>query len=135
MSWFTKILGTAEVPGKVVDIAGESTKAILSGIDDFRFSEQEKSRAGLAGWALHLKHVAMTLGENTARSIARRDMAHAICKVFLFLVLASAAVWPFNVAYSDRLLVYIKIMAPYFGATMVFYFGPYMWKTYIKKEK
>jgi len=138
---WSKVLGFITGTPKIVDDVFDKDDGLLTQaggfINDLNYSDVEKARdcAGLAK-AVSI-HIASTLSESTVRSRTRRKIAETWIRVQLGLVLMVAICIPLDKAiakdYFD--LATCNIMLYGTGSIIVFFFGAYVWGTYIKKGK
>lgn len=108
---------------------------VASGIDKVFFTKEEQAEAKAKAFEQWLEWYRLATEENTARSITRRYLAILFAGVFLFLILAAAGIWYFNVEYAAFLWELAKTLAPYVGGIMLFYFGYYGIKSVVKTAK
>ncbi|MFS1523788.1 hypothetical protein ACL7TT_06680 [Microbulbifer sp. 2304DJ12-6] len=107
-------------------------------INDLSYTEQERVRdnaelaarqAAAYGELIDTvtEHARSTASENTQRSLTRRQVAIAIIRVELFLVLASVVIWPFRPEYAKFvwLVASSSLMFGAFMAVVLFFFGSY----------
>ena len=105
-------------------------------INDLHYSDQEKAKDRVTLIQNVFEFVKMSLGESTVRSNTRRMLAILWLKTQLSLILMTAICIPFNGAMADRFfdLATCNVMTWGTGSIIVFYFGAYVWGTYIKKK-
>jgi len=136
-----KILSFVAGTPKVVDDVFDKDDGLLSKaggfINDLSYTDAEKAKdhAGLAKAVS--THIASTLSESTVRSRTRRRIAEVWIRVQLGLMLMVAICIPFNKVFAKDYfdLATCDIMLYGTGSIIVFFFGAYVWGTYIKKEK
>ncbi len=109
------------------DAARTVLDGAVKGIDALVYTDEEKAamRQKLGDQWLELQKV---LGEETTvRSVTRRILAVLIVVPFVFLILAAAVVYKFDMEYAKFLLALAESQ---FGWLVLgvagFYFGPYM---------
>jgi len=136
-----KILSFVAGTPKIVDDVFDKDDGLLSKaggfINDLNYTDAEKARhhAGLAKAVS--THIASTLSESTVRSRTRRAIAEMWIRTQLGLILMVAICIPLDktVAKNYFELATCDIMFYGTGSIVVFFFGAYVWGTYIKKEK
>ncbi len=126
MTWLTKILGAADVPGKVVDIAGDGIKAVTSGIDELYYTDEEKAQARDKIFKMWADHQVTALQESSIRSITRRKLAVGIVQIYLFLVLFGTIVWKIDREWAAYVFSVVGSMSALMLMVTGFYFGPYL---------
>ena len=138
MAWFTKILGAAEVPGKVVDIAGGGVKALTDGIDELYETQQERTEARQKVFDLWMEHQKVIVSESSGRGFTRRLLAVGFMQAFIFTFLFGLVVWGIKPLWAAFALSMLDSISNIILAVVAFYFGPYMFGRDIlnnKKEK
>ncbi|WP_340112618.1 hypothetical protein [Maribellus mangrovi] len=129
MTILKKIFGTKTIdPQKTFD-------TVASGIDKLFFTAEEKSEASQKAWDQWIEWYKLNSDENSARSKTRRILAILFASFFLFLLLAAAALYWFNEAYSAFLFDLAKEIFPLVSGIMLFYFGYYGWNSIVKNKK
>ena len=113
----------------------EAFDTVASGIDKVFYTNEEKAEAAAKAFDQYMEWFKLASDENSARSITRRYLAVMFAGVFLFLLLASGAVWLFNADYASFLAELAKTIAPYVGGIMAFYFGYYAISNVIESTK
>lgn len=105
---------------------------IISGVGGFideSFLSKEEIQQAISD------HYKETLKETTPRSITRRYIAVSIVAVFLLLIIAAVAAYPFNEGYSTFIF---KIIEEIFGIVLtivIFYFGGYYGGKFLENKK
>jgi len=89
-----------------IEAATKAGSAISAGLDKIVWTEEEKDDSANKKADTMLKFWQAIAGENTEQSKARRELAKMVFQVYFFLVLASAAVYPFNAEYAKVLYNY-----------------------------
>ena len=110
----------------------KAIETLASGIDNVFYTKEEKAEAAKKAFDQWLEFYKLVNDENTARSITRRYLAIMFAAVFLFLVLAASICWAFNQQYANFLIDITKMISPYVGGIMLFYFGYYGVKSVIQ---
>ena len=129
------LLAAPKIAGDVFDKDNGLLAKAGGFIGGLHYSEQEKAK-GFADLAKAVSdHVKTTLGESTERSRTRRTLAVMWVKVQLALILMVAITIPLNKAIAKQYfdLATCEIMFWGTGSVIVFFFGAYVWGTYIKK--
>ncbi|WP_299948256.1 hypothetical protein [uncultured Microbulbifer sp.] len=142
MSFWSAVKGIFSSNAKPVDDILDKDRGLLvragGFINDLSYTEQERVRdnaelvarqAAAYGELIDTvtEHARNTASENTQRSLTRRQVAIAIIRVELFLVLASVVIWPFQPEYARFvwLVASSSLMIGAFMAVVVFFFGSY----------
>ncbi|MFS1526134.1 hypothetical protein ACL7TT_18860 [Microbulbifer sp. 2304DJ12-6] len=142
MSFWSALKGIFSSNAKSVDDILDKDRGLLvragGFINDLSYTEQERMRdnaelaarqAAAYGELIDTvtEHARSTASENTQRSLTRRQVAIAIIRVELFLVLASVVIWPFRPEYARFvwLVASSSLMIGAFMAVVVFFFGSY----------
>lgn len=150
MGFWSAVKGIFSSNAKPVDDILDKDRGLLvrtgGFINDLSYTDQEKARdnAELAakqmaayGELIHtvVEHAKNTASENTQRSLTRRQVAIALIRVELFLVLASVVVWPFRPEYAKFIwqVASSTLMFGAFMAVVVFFFGSYGISNHILK--
>lgn len=81
----------------------EATKGIGTFIDEQKFTDEERSQASAKAASQMIEMIKATRDENSPRHVTQRYLAWGIMGAFVFLILLSAAVWPFSPDYSAML--------------------------------
>ena len=133
----TLVTGTPKIVEDVFD-KDEGLLVKAGGfINNLHYSDQEKAK-GFADLAKAVSdHIKTTLGESTERSKTRRLIAGMWIRTQLALILMVAITIPLNKAIAKQYfeLATCEIMFWGTGSVIVFFFGAYVWGTYIKKDK
>ncbi len=96
--------------------SGDTTSAVLSGIDKAWFTDQEKS-------GFFLKYLAATQPQN----LARRLIAVIVVLLWAMLILLGVALYKFDPAYSDFIFSTLKdVVNTPFGIIIGFYFAAHL---------
>jgi len=105
-------------------------------LNDLHYSDAEKAKDVFKIGEAVTEFVKTTLGENTARSQTRRLLAILWIKVQLAMLLMVAILIPFKkeLAQDYFNLATCNIMLWGTGSIITFFFGGYVWGTYIKKK-
>ena len=113
-------------------------------INDLHYSDAEKAGDLAEQGRGVTEFVKATLGENTEKSKARRELAILWIKVQLHLVLINVICVPLAVLFPEQgrpmfdMMLQITLSWLMVGGTvsvMAYFFGTYGWGTYIKKKK
>ena len=113
-------------------------------INDLHYSDVEKARDQFKIGAAVTEHVKACMGESTEKSKARREIASLWIRVQLSLILMTAICIPLELIFSATRMQMAKsffelatcnIMLWGTGSVITFFFGGYVWGTYIKKNK
>ncbi len=108
----------------------------IAGIDKIIFTEEEKSDARKALLDSWLKLQEMLGEETSVRGVTRRILAVIYSGTYVFLTLASVAVFKFDKTYAD--FMWDIAQGTYGTITLTvaaFYFGPYFISQLIGKVK
>jgi len=136
-----KILSFVAGTPKVIDDVFDKNDGLLSKaggfINDLHYSDAEKAKAHADLAKAVSTHIASTLSESTVRSRTRRRIAEMWIRVQLGLILMAAICIPLDKAATRNYfeLATCEVMMYGTGSIIVFFFGAYVWGTYIKKEK
>jgi hypothetical protein len=140
LSWFTK------APEKAIDIVGDVTGGVMSGIDAVWETEEEKKLYSKEIFELKikaaekisdtsLKMAELSANENTAKSFTCRMIAVAFVAVYLVLYVAGAIVYQWDKAHSEFLFKAAGGMHVVITPIVIFYFGYYAVANVLKSKK
>ena len=128
MAWYNPFTWSDKVVDNVLDKDEGILVKVGGWIDGQQYTTQEqaefdeKLRQGVAAYAI------ATMGENSERSKARREIAKQWIKVQLWIVLMCAISAPFNIVLAEFYfkLATSSIMLAGTAAIITFFFGSYM---------
>lgn len=129
MGWLKGILS---VP-KAADTVFNTIEKGVEGIGKCFFTDQEKAEFTLKAGEMWIRVQEAIASENTVRSMTRRILAVMIMGMFLFLLLAAGAAYPFLPEFSAFLLSLAQELATLALAVAVFYFGVHVLRGAQKK--
>lgn len=148
MNWLTAIKNfVVGAPQIATDVFDKNDGILVKAggfINDLHYSDAEKVQDQFKIGAAVTEHVKACMGESTEKSKARRDIASLWIRVQLSLVLMTAICIPLeiilnaaklNMAKSFFELATCNVMLWGSGSVITFFFGGYVWGTYIKKGK
>ncbi|MHA1224090.1 MAG: hypothetical protein ACTSP3_12740 [Candidatus Heimdallarchaeaceae archaeon] len=106
-------------------------------LNDLHYSDVEKAKDHFKIGQAVTEHVKATLGESTIKSKTRRSLAILWIKVQLAMLLMVAIILPFKqeLAKDYFNLATCNVMLWGTGSVITFFFGGYVWGTYIKKKQ
>lgn len=145
MNWFKTaanfIIGAPQIATDVFD--KENGILVKAGgfLNDLHYSTAEQAKDFYKIGQAVTEHVKATLGESTEKSRARREVSSLWIKVQLSLILMVAICIPleiifnatqFKMAKSLFELATCNVMLWGTGSIITFFFGGYVWGTYIK---
>lgn len=129
-------------PDKILNIAEKGLDSLSAGADKLFYTEEEKAENAInrveigQKWAeIHIKLMETLSTENTTRSITRRYLAVMVIGVFLFLVVSSAAAYPYRSDWAIHIFNVAKSLSTLVLTIGIFYFGYYGVKETIKSVK
>jgi hypothetical protein len=137
MGWWGTIAGALlgrREKGEPKTVVEEATTGIINGIDAAWFTDEEKAAHSLKVFELkakaveaHADFVKNTASENSARSIARREIALMVIKVWLSMTLLTVPVAVFDKVAASTILDVVKAYGLPTAVLMVlgFYFSLY----------
>jgi len=128
MAWYNPLSWSDKVVDNVLDKDDGLLKGVGGWIDDLSHTDQEKAedkkelRKGVVAYAI------ASMGENSERSKARREIAKQWIKVQLWLILMCAIAAPFNMELAEFYykLSTASVMLAGTAAIITFFFGSYM---------
>jgi len=141
MGWLTAIktfvVGAPKIATDVFDKDGGLLAKAGGFINDLHYSDVEKARDAFKIGEAVTKFVETTLQESTERSKTRRVIATLWIKVQLALVLMTAICIPFKEELAIKYfeLATCNVMLWGTGSIICFFFGAYVWGTYVKGKK
>ena len=101
------------------------TDGIIDGVDKVIYTAEEKADAKQKTHELILELWKQISTENSQQSIARRELAKMVFKVYLCMFLMAVAVYPFNLAYAKFIFSLVGELFWLVSAIGVIYFGPH----------
>ena len=129
LSWIT---GGTKAAENVTEIGSKITSGIVSGIDALVLTDEERIQYSQAGVDQVLKFWGTFGTENCEQSKARREIAKAVMKVWLSLILMAVAVYGFNPEIASFIFGVIKEITWLVGMIAGTYFVPHqlqkIWK-------
>ncbi len=146
MAWLTAIknfvVGAPKITTDIFDKDGGLLTKAGGFINDLHYSDAEKAKDHANAGKSITEFVKTTLEENTEKSKARRDIAVLWIRVQLSLILMTAICIPLELILSDKMqmaknffeLTTCNVMLWGTGSIITFFFGGYVWGTYIKKK-
>ncbi len=141
MGWIASLKAVMGIAPALVTDVFDKDKGLLAkaggAINDLHYSDVEKARDHFKIGTAVTKFVDTTLQEGTERSKTRRLIAVLWIKVQLALILMTAICIPFKVelAKSYFELATCNVMLWGTGSIICFFFGAYVWGTYVKGKK
>ena len=125
MSWYNPLSWSDKIIDNVLDKDDGLLKGVGGWIDDLSHTDQEKAedkkelRQGVIAYAI------ASMGENSERSKARRDIAKLWIKVQLWIVLMCCIAAPFNMSLAEFYykLATSTLMITVTTAICIFFFG------------
>lgn len=148
MNWLSAIknfvVGAPQITTDIFDKDGGLLVKAGGFINDLHYSDAEKAKDVFKIGAAVTEHVKACMGESTEKSKTRRDVASLWIKVQLSLILMTAICIPLEIIFSAAKMQMAKsffelatcnIMLWGTGSIITFFFGGYVWGTYIKKNK
>ena len=141
MGWLAAIknfvVGAPQIATDVFDKDKDILVKAGGFLNDLHYSDVEKARDAFKIGEAITEHVKATLGENTEKSKARRELAAMWIRVQLALILMVAILIPIDKTMATDFfnLATCNIMLWGTGSVITFFFGGYVWGTYIKKKK
>jgi len=139
MGWLTAIknfvVGAPKMATDVFDKDGGLLAKAGGFLNDLHYSDAEKAKDTFAIGQAVTEHVKVSLGESTEKSKARREIAVLWIRVQIYLVLLTLICIPFDKAMAQDIykLATCNVMLWGTGSVITFFFGGYVWGTYIKK--
>ena len=140
MNWLSAIknfvIGAPKITTDIFDKDGGLLAKAGGFLNDLHYSAAEKAQDVFKIGQSITKFVDTTLSESTERSKTRRQLAVLWIKVQLALILLVAIVLPFKqeLAADYFKLATCNVMLWGTGSIITFFFGGYVWGTYIKKK-
>lgn len=127
MGLWDKLFGTAKATDNLLDKDKGLLVRVGGFINDLHYSEAEKAEASKELQVAVLDYAKQSVGENSERSKARRELAIEIMRVELSLVLMSVGLYKIDSEYSQFIweVATSALLAGAFGAVVVFFFGSY----------
>lgn len=141
MNWLAAIksfvIDAPKITTDIFDKDGGLLAKAGSFLNDLHYSDAEKAGDKFKIGMAVTDFVKTTLGESTERSKTRRSLAILWIKVQLALILMTAIILPWKVelAKSYFELATCNVMLWGTGSIITFFFGGYVWGTYIKGKK
>ena len=128
MSWYNPMSWSDKVIDNVLDKDDGLLKGVGGWIDDLSHTDQEKAEAREALRKGVVAYAISSMGENSERSKARREVAKQWIKVQLWLILMCAIAAPFNMGLAEFYykLSTSSVMLAGTAAIITFFFGSYM---------
>lgn len=128
MSWYNPFSWSDKVIDNVLDKDEGILVKVGGWIDGQQHTDQEKAEDNKALREGVIKYAVASMGENSERSKARREIAKQWIKVQLWLVLMCAIAAPFNMELAEFYykLSTSSIMLGGTVAIITFFFGSYM---------
>ena len=125
MSWYNPLSWSDKVIDNVLDKDDGLLKGVGGWIDDLSHTDQEKAedkkelRKGVISYAI------ASMGENSERSKARREIAKLWIKVQLWIILMCCIAAPFNMVLAEFYykLATSTLMITVTTAICIFFFG------------
>ena len=126
------VLGFREGSSKSQDNVMEVARGVGTWIDNQQYTDQEKAEDAAAVSASLITFLQTTVGENTQRSLTRRNIAIWIIRCEIWFFVMSAITYPLNERWSEYLFKIAGFDTPMGWATMtvlIFFFGNYALRT------
>ncbi len=128
MAWYNPLSWSDKVIDNVLDKDDGLLKGVGGWIDNLSHTDQEKaeSREGLR--KVVVNYAIASMGENSERSKARREIAKQWIKVQLWIILMCAIAAPFDMELAEFYfkLATASVMLAGTAAIITFFFGSYM---------
>ena len=121
MGWWSLFVGE-KIQEKAVDFVDDAVKGVGSWIDDWNFTESEKSEANLELLAFRLDVLKKTADESSARAISRRFLAWTVTIFFLLIIGTAAIGFILDKVWAIEVLGIAKLVYSSFLAIISFYF-------------
>jgi len=140
MNWLSTIknfvVGAPQITTDIFDKDGGLLAKAGGFLNDLHYSDVERAKDVFKIGEAITDFVKTTLNENTERSKTRRQLAVLWIKVQLSLVLMTAICIPFKLELAAKFfeLVTCNVMLWGTGSIITFFFGGYVWGTYMKKK-
>jgi hypothetical protein len=137
MSWWNAVAGAIfgrRGKGDPKTVVEEATTGIIAGIDKIWYTDEERADNKTEVFKLktraieaHTKFVENTASENSARSIARREIAQKIIDVWLTMMILNTIVYLFDEAKGKKMYEVVEVYGLPTAVLMVlgFYFSLY----------
>lgn len=141
MAWLAAIknfvIGAPKVTTDVFDKDNGLLAKAGGFINDLHYSDAEKAKDAFEVGKAVTEHVKATLSESTTRSQTRRELAVLWIKVQLGLILMTAICIPFKVEMAKKFfeIATCNVMLWGTGSIITFFFGGYVWGTYVKGKQ
>jgi len=141
MNIFTAFKNFVVGAPKITEDVFDSEKGLLvkagGFLNDLHYSDAEKAKDTAAVGANITEFVKMSLQESTVKSQTRREFAVQWIRVQLVLIMVTVIAIPFNEKMATKLfeVATCNIMLWGTGSIIVFFFGGYVWGTYVKGGK
>ena len=117
------LFGSATTIDKVATTAADG---IYNGLDKLVYTDEEKADALAAGRQTFLKFIDKAYDQNTIRSITRRWLAFLVVCPAMLIFIASGIAYEFSEPLAIHLFNEFKVIAPWAGGVLIFYFGPHL---------
>ena len=114
---------------------GSLITAALEGLDNWKFSEEERAKYAKEVMGVWLDVQKVTANESSTRSVTRRILAVGFIAAYLFLLLAGCAVYKWDPQYSLFLFNTATSLNTPVLTIIIFYFGYYAVSNIIKAKK
>ena len=128
MAWYNPLSWSDKVIDNILDKDDGLLKGVGGWIDNLSHTDQEKaeSREGLRKGVV--AYAVASMGENSERSKARREIAKQWIKVQLWIILMCAIAAPFDMELAEFYfkLATASVMLAGTAAIITFFFGSYM---------
>jgi len=141
MNWLMAIknfvIGAPKITTDIFDKEGGLLAKAGGFLNDLHYSDAEKAQDVFKIGQAVTDFVKTTLSESTERSKTRRTLAILWIKVQLALILMIAICipWKTEIALQYFKLATCNVMLWGTGSIITFFFGGYVWGTYIKGKK
>lgn len=145
MSWLTTVknfvIGAPQITTDIFDKDGGLLVKAGGFLNDLHYSDAEKAKDVFKIGLAVTEFVKATLGESTEKSKARREVASLWIKVQLALILMTAICIPLETFFPGAKMIKsffelatCNVMLWGTGSIITFFFGGYVWGTYVKKK-
>jgi len=128
LSFLSGVSGVAKSMPKVVT-------GITGGLDALHFSQEERAGVITEITKTVVDYAKQTINESSIRSMTRRMLALLFCGSFLYLLLFSAMVWTWDVAWAAHTFNCAKQLINPVIAIIIFFFGSYGVGYFLDKKK
>jgi hypothetical protein len=128
MAWYNPLSWSDKLVDNVLDKDNGLLKGVGGWIDDLSHTDQEKAEDKKELRKAVVAYAVASMGENSERSKARREIAKQWIKTQLWLILMCAIAAPFDMKLAEFYykLSTASVMLAGTGAIITFFFGSYL---------